>query len=149
MGRSQESFNKKEVRKRKEKKKKEKEKKRQERKESEKSTLDEMIAYVDEFGNITDTPPDPEDKEEVDPEEIEVSVPKKETAPDPGPNRVGKLTFFNEARGFGFIKDDYSGEDVFVHINNMESDITEGTEVTFEIEQGPKGYSALNVKRKE
>ena len=60
MGRSQESFNKKEVRKKKEKKRQDKEKKRLARKEGEKkNSLDDMIAYVDENGMITDTPPDP------------------------------------------------------------------------------------------
>jgi hypothetical protein len=77
MGRSQESFNKKEVRNKKEKKRKDKEKKRQARKENTKSnSLDDMIAYVDEHGNITDTPPDPDQKEEINVEDIQVSVPR-------------------------------------------------------------------------
>ena len=71
MGRSQESFNKKEVRSRKEKKRKEKEKKRLAKKEGEKGGND-MIAYVDEHGNITSTPPDPTQKEEIEAEDIEV-----------------------------------------------------------------------------
>ncbi|HZH71026.1 MAG TPA: cold shock domain-containing protein, partial [Mariniphaga sp.] len=77
MGRSQESFNKKEVRNKKEKKRKEKEKKRLARKENNKgSSFDDMIAFVDEHGNITDTPPDPDKKEEVNIEDIQISVPK-------------------------------------------------------------------------
>ena len=78
MGRAQESFNKKEVRNKKEKKRKEKEKKRLARKESEKkSSLDDMIAYVDENGNITDTPPDPTKKKEIKAESIDLNVPKR------------------------------------------------------------------------
>ncbi len=63
MGRSQETFGKKEVRTKKEKKRKEKEQKRAKRKsEGKKSNFDDMIAYVDEFGKITSTPPDPDRK---------------------------------------------------------------------------------------
>jgi len=67
MGRSQETFNKKEIRNKKEKKRKEKEKKRLARKELEKSgsSLDDMIAYVDENGMLTSTPPDPSKKTEI------------------------------------------------------------------------------------
>ena len=83
MGRSQETFNKKEVRNKKEKKRKDKEKKRLARKENEKSgDMEDMIAYVDEFGNLTSTPPDPEKKEKVKLEDIEVDIeknPKKYT----------------------------------------------------------------------
>ncbi|MGM0475399.1 MAG: cold-shock protein, partial [Bacteroidota bacterium] len=106
MGRSQESFNKKEVRKKKEKKRKEKEKKRLARKESEKKNgLDDMIAYVDEKGNITSTPPDPDKMEESpDPEDIEVSIPKH-SSNKPDPIRNGRVTFFNDSKGFGFIED--------------------------------------------
>jgi len=59
MVRSQESYNKKEVRKKKEKKRKEKEERKQAKKEQGKNNMDDMIAYVDAHGNITDTPPDP------------------------------------------------------------------------------------------
>ena len=62
MGRSQETSNKKEVKNKKDKKRKEKEKKRLIRKESGKSSFADMIAYVDEFGKITSTPPDPAKK---------------------------------------------------------------------------------------
>ena len=81
MGRSHETFGKKEVRNKKEKKRKEKEKRRLERKESKSgNSLDDMIAYVDEFGNITDTPPDESQKEEINAEDIEVGIPKNENA---------------------------------------------------------------------
>ncbi len=79
MGRSQESFNKKDVRNRKEKKRKEKEKKRLERKESKESgEQDDMIAYVDEYGRITDTPPDPSEKEDIELEDIEIGIPARD-----------------------------------------------------------------------
>jgi cold-shock DNA-binding protein family len=72
MGRSQETYNKKEKEKRKLQKRKEKEARKEARKEAGgKSSLDDMIAYVDEFGNITSTPPDPtKKKEEINAEDI-------------------------------------------------------------------------------
>ncbi len=80
MGRSQESFNKKEVRKRKEKKRKEKEKKRLARKENEKgNSLDDMIAYVDEYGMITSIPPDSSKKKKIELTDIQISIPKQDS----------------------------------------------------------------------
>lgn len=147
MGRSQESFNKKEVRKRKEKKKKEKAEKKQARKESESSSsFDDMIAYVDEHGNITDTPPDPSEREEIKAEDIEISPPKRDPADDLSAERKGTVSFFNDSKGFGFIKDDQLKEDVFVHVSNCAEEIHEGNKVTFETEKGPKGPVAINVK---
>jgi len=83
MGRSQETFNKKEVRNKKEKKRKDKIAKREEKKNLEKSgELDDMIAYVDENGNISDTPPDPTKKKVIKSESIEINVPKREDLPE-------------------------------------------------------------------
>lgn len=146
MGRSQESFNKKEIRNRKEKKRKEKEKKRFARKEIEKKGgLDDMIAYVDAKGNITSTPPDPSKKEEVKLEDIQVSVPQSEDIPM-DPIRKGVVTFFNDSKGFGFIRDLETKESVFVHINDVLEDITEGNKVSFEVTMGHKGPAAIQVK---
>ena len=147
MARSQETFNKKEVRNKKEKKKKEKEKKRLARKESEKkSSLDDMIAYVDKDGNITSTPPDPEEMEDIKLEDIEVGIPTSDSNEDSDPVREGTVTFFNDSKGFGFIKDKETKESVFVHVNNILEDIKEGNAVTFEVEMGHKGPSAVRVK---
>ena len=148
MGRSQESFNKKEVRNKKAKKRKDKEQKRLARKDSDKpSSLDDMIAYVDENGMITSTPPDPSEKTEVNPDDIEVSVRKSDPNDKPDPVRKGFVTFFNESKGFGFIKDAETQESVFVHVNNLLEEIKEGNVVTFEVEKGLKGPSAVRVKK--
>ncbi|MCK4662659.1 MAG: cold shock domain-containing protein [Bacteroidales bacterium] len=147
MGRTQETFNKKEVRNKKEKKRKEKEKKRLARKENEKkSSLDDMIAYVDENGMITSTPPDPSKKKDVKLEDIEIGVPKSDSAQKADPIRKGTVSFFNESKGYGFIKDMETKESVFVHVNNILEDIKEGNLVSFEVEMGQKGPTAVRVK---
>jgi len=147
MGRSQETFNKKEVRNRKEKKRKEKEKKRLAGKEIEKkSSLDDMIAYVDENGMISETPPDPTKKKKIKSEDIEIGVPSRESVQDMDPIRKGTVTFFNDSKGYGFIRDSETKEDVFVHVNNVEEEIKEGNLVSFEVEMGPKGPAAVRVK---
>ncbi len=146
MGRSRETFNKKDVRKKKEKKRKDKlAKKMAKREEDGKSGLDDMIAYVDEFGNITDTPQDPADKEELNAEDIEVSIPKSDgTAQDK--TRTGTITNFYDSKGYGFIRDADTKESIFVHVNNALEEIAEGNQVSFETEKGPKGLAAVNVK---
>ena len=147
MGRSQESFNKKEVRKKKERKRKEKEKKRLARKENDKSSsLDDMIAYVDEKGMISSTPPDPALKEL---EGSEVSIPKRKPGEDTGHEREGKVTFFDESKGYGFIKDSQSQENVFVHVNDLLEEINKGSLVSYELTKGKKGPAAIQVKLTE
>ena len=146
MGRSQESFNKREVRNKKEKKRKEKEKKRLERKDSDKSgSFDDMIAYVDENGVLSSTPPDPDKKTEIKLEDIEISVPIQENI-QYDPVRKGVVTHFNDSKGYGFIRDLETNESLFVHINNAYEGIKENNMVNFEIEKGPKGMTAVKVK---
>lgn len=146
MAKSQETFNKKEVRTKKEKKRKDKEKKRLDRKDNEKSGLDDMIAYVDEFGMISSTPPDPTKKQKINSENIEVSVPKKESLGQIDPVRKGIVSFYNDSKGFGFIKDSETQESVFVHVSNLLEEIREDNLVSFEVEKGPKGPTAVQVR---
>lgn len=149
MGRSNETFNKKEKEKKKLQKKKEKLAKKEARKAEGGSGggLDDMIAYVDENGVITDTPPDPtKKKKEIKAESIVLGVPKKEDIEEKI-HFEGKVTFFNDEKGYGFIKDKDSQESYFVHINNMQDEISEGDKVAFEIEPGPKGMVAIKVKK--
>ncbi|QEC52605.1 putative cold-shock DNA-binding protein [Anseongella ginsenosidimutans] len=147
MGRSQESFSKKEKEKKRLKKKKEKEEKREERQANSKKGkgLDEMMAYVDEYGNILDAPPDPSQKETINSEDIEVSVSKLEKA-EMNPIRKGVVTFFNDSRGYGFIRDLETQESIFVHVNETDFPIKENDRVTFEIAKGPKGANAVSVR---
>ena len=146
MSRSQESFNKKEVRNKKEKKRKEKEIKKMTRKDNDKGSFDDMIAYVDENGMITSTPPDPSLKKVINLEDIEISIPKSDPNQIIDPIRKGSVTFFNNAKGFGFIRDLETQESVFVHVNNLLEDIKEGNLVNYEVEMGQKGPTAVQVK---
>lgn len=147
MGRSQETFNKKEVRNKKEKKRKEKEAVRFAKRDKEKSgSLDDMIAYVDENGMISETPPDPEAKKAVKSEDIEINIPKREDIVDDDPIRKGTVTFFNDSKGYGFIRDSKTGESLFVHANNLLEDIKDNNMVNFEVEMGQKGPVAVKVK---
>jgi cold shock CspA family protein len=146
MSRSQESFNKKEVRNKKEKKRKEKEMKKLTRKDGDKGSFDDMIAYVDENGMITSTPPDPSLKKVINLEDIEISIPKSDPNQIIDPVRKGSVTFFNTSKGFGFIRDLETQESVFVHVNNLIDDIKEGNLVNYEVEMGQKGPTAVQVK---
>ncbi len=146
MGRSQESFQKKEVRKKKEKKRKDKEKKKLERKDSGSASFSDMIAFVDENGMITDTPPDQTRRVKTDASEIEVSVPKMDPNGPSRKSKTGRLTFFNEIKGYGFINESATGQSVFVHINDLQGEIKKGDLVSFEIEKGQRGPAAVQVK---
>ena len=149
MARAQESFSKKENEKKRQKKQLEKAERREERQANKKdSSLEEMLAYVDENGNITSTPPDPtRKKKEINAEDIVLGVPKQEDREPEEVTRTGTVTFFNASKGYGFIKDAASQESIFVHVNALGSlTLLEGNRVTFEIEPGMKGPTAVRVK---
>ena len=59
---------------------------------------------------------------------------------------TGKVKFFNESRGFGFIEDKSSAEQYFVHVSGLTDEIKENDEVTFDLKEGRKGLNAINVK---
>jgi len=143
-----ETWNKKERIKKKQQQKKEKAEKKQERKDNSRdgNNLESMIAYLDENGNLSSQPPDPRKKITVRAEDIEIGVPKHEPANPDDLIRKGTVTFFNDAKGYGFIKDAETNESVFVHINSLTEEIRENNKVTFEVEMGPKGANAINIK---
>lgn len=123
----------------------EKQKKKDEKKSSNKvSNFDDMIAYVDENGMLTSTPPAENiKKEEIKLEEIIISTPKKEK--EEPVIRRGRIEFFNTAKGFGFIKDLAGVEKFFFHVNNVLTDIAENDIVNYDLERGLKGMNAVNV----
>ena len=56
------------------------------------------------------------------------------------------VKFFNESKGFGFIVDSASGEEIFVHVTGLIDNIREGDKVTYQTERGKKGMNAVDVK---
>lgn len=148
MGKSQETFNKKEKEKKKLQKRKEKDQKKAERKANAKQgqPLEEMMAYVDENGNISSTPPDPLKKHVIREDEI-VTGSRNIEGMSAATTRKGRVTFFNDAKGYGFIKDLDSQESIFVHTNSVSFPIKENDMVSFETQRGVKGLSAVNVRK--
>ncbi|MBL0335354.1 MAG: cold shock domain-containing protein [Chitinophagaceae bacterium] len=148
MAKPKESFNKKEKEKKKLKQRQEKREKMEERKANVKKgkSLEDMMAYIDEYGNITDTPPPGNGQKKVyNLEDIQIGVPPREE--ESNEPRKGQVVFFNHEKGFGFITDAKSGERIFIHVNNLSEPLDEGNMVEFEVENGPRGLSAVNVKK--
>ena len=58
----------------------------------------------------------------------------------------GTVKFFNESKGFGFIVEDGSNKEIFVHVSGLKDEIRENDQVTFEVQDGKKGLNAVNVK---
>ncbi len=58
----------------------------------------------------------------------------------------GIVKFFNDSKGFGFIKDEDSEKEYFVHVSGLIDEIREDDEVEFELTEGKKGLNAVNVK---
>jgi cold shock CspA family protein len=139
--------NKREKEKQRQKEKQEKREKMEERKASQTKgkSLDEMMAYIDENGNITSTPPDPEKKKVFNLEDIEIGVPRHKETEDP--TREGRIDYFNGSKGFGFIVES-DGEKIFFHINQTTYPVKEGDVVTYTVERGPKGLNAVGVTKK-
>ncbi len=149
MAKSQQTFNKNEKEKKRLKKREEKKKKMEARKLEKETNGSKGIqfAYVDHNGNLTDTPPDPLHKINVEAESIEITIPKKQdNEPEEDPIKKGKVAFFNDAKGYGFVSDNETNEKYFVHISDTIDQIKEGNQVTFELEKGKRGLNAVRVK---
>lgn len=150
MAKSQQTFNKSEKEKKRLKKREDKRKKMEARKLEKEEGGNEGIqfAYVDYNGNLTDTPPDPSMKVKVDAESIEVSIPKRNDSEVEAfdPVRQGKVSFFDNSKGFGFILDSENQEKYFCHVSGLIDDIQENDKVSFELEKGMKGMNAVRVK---
>lgn len=147
MAKSKETFNKKDKEKKRLKKLQEKKEKMEERKANAKKgkSLDEMMAYIDENGNISDKPMDPRKKKIFKEEDIQIGVPKyEETEPE---FRTGIVTFIDHGKGFGFISDLATRERVFIHFNNLTEPIEESDKVKFLVEMSPRGASAYQVEK--
>jgi len=149
MAKSQQTFNKTEKEKKRRKKREDKLKKKVARKtEAKENPQGIQFAYVDHYGNLTDTPPDPSLKIKVDAKSIELGIPKKEDSEPEDPIRNGKVSFFDSSKGFGFIIDTENQEKYFTHVSGLLDEIAENDKVTFELEKGMKGLNAVRVKKK-
>lgn len=150
MAKSQQTYNKSEKEKKRLKKREDKRKKMEARKldakENGKAGIE--FAYVDHNGNLTDTPPDPDLKVEVELEDIILGIPKKEEGEAEDPIRNGKVSFFDSSKGYGFILDTDNQEKYFTHVSGLIDEIAENDKVTFELERGLKGMNAVKVKLK-
>ena len=146
MAKSQQSYNKREKEKQRQKKREEKQKRKEARKAEQKESGGGIqFAYVDQYGNLTDTPPDPEQKEEIEAESIVLGIPKKEEGPEDDPVRTGKVSYFDHSKGFGFIIDSENNEKYFCHVTGLIDEISENDKVSFELEKGMKGMNAVKV----
>jgi cold shock CspA family protein len=140
------SFKKKEREKKKRKRRQEKAERKEQRKQDGGKSTDEFM-YVDEFGNLSPTPPDPTKKKKIKAEDIVLGIPPKEDSDDGSPfQRSGRVKFFNNDKGYGFIIDNKNNDSIFVHAENLVDQIQDNDLVSFEIGSGPKGPIALSVK---
>jgi|SRR5947199_4127195 cold shock CspA family protein len=148
MAKSRETFNKREKEKQRQKEKQQKREKTKERKANQVKgkSLDQMMAYVDENGNITSTPQDPSRRRAVKMEDIQIGVPQMPAGE--APLNEGIVEYFNEAKGFGFIVDEKGGK-YFFHVNQVAKPVREKDKVSFQPEKTPKGWSAMDVKKAE
>lgn len=144
MAKSQQTFNKLEREKNRAKKREVKRKKMAARREAKargEYKQDEFV-YVDYNGNFTETPPDPAEKEQISLESIVISPTKKEELD----SRVqGKVTFYDEEKGFGFIKNPLNQDSYFFHFSECEDLLSVGDKVEFELIRGEKGMNAVKI----
>lgn len=145
-----ESFSKKEKRNKKAKAKEDKAQRMKERKANNNKGkgLEDMLAYVDENGNLSPVPPDGRKKAEIALEDIRIDAkPRPMEESEAELTRTGFVSFFNTSKGFGFITDDKSKESVFFHINQLLQPVKEKDKVSFSREKTPRGYSAVEVRK--
>lgn len=149
MARSKETFNKREKEKQRQKQKQEKRERMEERKANagKAKSLDDMMAYIDENGNISSTPPDPAKKKVFNAEDIEIGV-SRPVEEEEETVKEGRVDYFNESKGFGFIIQ-RNQERVFFHVNQLMEPIREGDTVNYSTEHGPKGLNAVGVTKKK
>lgn len=142
------SFSKKEKEKKRMKARQDKAQKMQERKESNSGgkSLEDMMAYVDEDGNIVSTPPDPNRKREDNAELALMASEGRPVLEEPAA-LTGIISFYNDEKGYGFITQDQTRDNIFVHANQATEALQKNDRVTFEREKTPRGFNALQVKK--
>lgn len=147
MAKSSDTFNKKEKEKKRLQKRKDKEQRKEERKSNKESkSFEDMIAYVDENGNFSSTPPDTLKRKPIRESDIDLTMKNKGGAAVDF-KRQGVVKFFEKEKGYGFIKDSQSQEEYFFHYTSANFPIAQSQAVTFEIEAGPKGMNAVRISK--
>lgn len=140
-----ETFSKKEKREKKQKKKQDKAQRIEERRlnNDKGKGLDEMMAYVDENGNLTTVPPPAGRKREINVQDIQLGA--APIAPEEI-RKTGVVSFFSD-KGFGFIIDNRTKEKIFFHRNELSQPVAEGDKVSFETERTSRGDNAVRVQK--
>jgi cold shock CspA family protein len=123
----------------------EKQKRKEERRSQGKSSFEDMIAYMDEYGGFHENPQDIV-KDDVKAEDIEVSTPKKEDVEESEAVTLnGVVDYFDEKKGYGFIQAETGHERFFFHISNAPEEIEIGDKVSFQTEDSPRGKNAIHI----
>lgn len=138
------SFNKRELEKKRQSKKAGKQERKEQRRTNKSgSSLDDMIAYVDAYGNICDTPDQMQSAPPTQTESIAIATPPREAVE---PQFIqGRVEYFDSGKGYGFIKNAETGDKYFFHISNAPEGIAEGKIVQFEVGQDQRGPYAKNI----
>lgn len=141
-----ESWNKKEREKKKQQAAQAKRERKIERKENSKNgnNLEDMLAYVDENGFLVTAPPDKSQRIEINAEDIVLGVPKMEE--QEARREEGIVTYFNDEKGYGFIRDNRTKQSVFFHKKQLTGNVNLQTKVSFVITKGLKGPEAQEVQ---
>lgn len=143
------SFTKRDLEKKKQEKRLAKQQKKEERKTGGTASFEDMIAYVDENGRISNTPPIASGKpQEVDMSTIAISTPRREDEPIELIHE-GRVEHFNLSKGYGFVKDLKNTEKYFFHISGLIDSVVENNIVTFELERGSRGMNAVKIQLKK
>jgi cold shock CspA family protein len=149
VAKTKQTFNKRDKEIKKKNKRKEKEEKREARKSnsSKGKGFDSMIAYVDENGHLSSTPPDPRLRQELKLEDIQLGARKPTEGEDEDYTDKGRVSYYNEEKGYGFIKDSRTKESVFFHLSEVKTPVKLNDLVSFLKVRGQKGMNATTVTK--
>src|SRR5690606_11600812 len=110
-----------------------------------------MMAYVDENGTLSDTPPDPKHAyKKVAAEEIGIDIPKAPTT-DPEEQLTGVCSYFDPAKGYGFVIDERTQERLFVHVTGLaqpDTELSVGDKVSYRATRSDRGMQAISVMKR-
>lgn len=107
-------------------------------------SLEEMTVYLDENGNFTDIPPEKQMKKKINAKDIQLGA---ANIVDTQKEYTGTVALLFTDKGYGFITDDETRANIFVHHNNFLEIIIEKDRVVYKKEKTPKGYAAVSVKK--